>query len=264
MHALQPLSVHWRQQWRKSGQAGRRPQGRVAAMATGTFAVARRAVPAAVVLAVVTGCTAGTVAAGATSTTARTTASAAATTAARPTAATPAPSTPSAASACTPAELTLTYRGGGAGAGNDMGTIVFRDTSGRACRFTGTVATTGLSAAGAPDTATIKATVVGPGLLSANAAVVPDGASAPAGERVYGWLLVAEYRDGPASVDNGYCQPDWVIPASWRVTLPGGATVVVRNRDPSDLVSVEAKSGGGLVTCRGQLDTPVRPAYPDS
>ena len=263
MHALQPLSVHWRQQWRKSGQAGRRPQGRVAAMATGTFAVARRAVPAAVVLAVVTGCTAGTVAAGATSTTARTTASAAATTAARPTAATPAPSTPSAASACTPAELTLTYRGGGAGAGNDMGTIVFRDTSGRACRFTGTVATTGLSAAGAPDTATIKATVVGPGLLSANAAVVPDGASAPAGERVYGWLLMAEYRDGPASVDNGYCQPDWVIPASWRVTLPGGATVVVPNQDPGDAIGLHG-AAGGLVTCRGQLDTPQRPADLDS
>jgi hypothetical protein len=173
------------------------------------------------------------------------------------------PPTPSAASACTPDQLTLTYRGGGTGAGNDMGTIVFRDTSGQACRFTGTVATTGLSAAGAPDTATIKATVVGPGLLSAHAAVVPDGASAPAGERVYGWLLVAEYRDGPASVDNGYCQPDWVIPASWRVTLPAGATVVVPNQDPGDVIGLHG-AAGGLVTCRGQLDTPQRPASLDS
>jgi hypothetical protein len=232
-------------------------------MATRTFGAAR-AVPTVVALAVVTGCTAGTVAtAGTAGTAAKTTASTAASTTAGPSTATPASSTESAVPACAPAQLTLTYRGGGAGAGNDMGTIVFRDTSGRACRFTGTVAATGLSAAGAPDTATIKAAVAGPGLLSPHAAPVPDGAPAPAGELLYGWLLMAEYRDGPASVDNGLCQPDWVIPASWRVTLPGGATVVVPNKDPGDVIGLHG-AAGGLVTCRGQLDTAVQSAYLDS
>jgi hypothetical protein len=244
-------------------------------MATRTFGAARRAVPTVVALAVVTGCTAGTVATVATagtagtaakttaSTAAGTSASRAASTTAGPSTATPASSTESAVSACALAQLTLTYRGGGAGAGNDMGTIVFRDTSGRACRLTGTVAATGLSAAGAPDTATIKAAVASPGLLSPHAAPVPDGAPAPAGELLYGWLLMAEYRDGPASVDNGFCQPDWVIPASWRVTLPGGATVVVPNKDPGDVIGLQG-AAGGLVACRGQLDTAVQPAYLDS
>lgn len=229
-------------------------------MATRTFGAVRRTVPAAMALAVVTGCTAGTVAtAGTAGTAAKTTAS----TAARTPAGQSATPTPSAAPSCTPAQLTLTYRGGGAGTGNDMGTIVFRDSSGRACTLTGTVSATGLSAADVPDTATIKAAVAGPGLLSPHAAVVPDGAAAPAGELVYGWLLVAEYRDGPASVDNGFCQPDWVIPASWRVTLPAGATVVVPNKDPDDVIGLHG-AGGGLVTCRGQLDTPVQLAYLDS
>jgi hypothetical protein len=241
-------------------------------MVTRTSGTARRAVPTVAALAVVTGCAAGTVATAGTagtavkttaSTAAGTPASSAARATAGPGAATPAPSTESAGPACAPAQLTLTYHGGGAGAGNDMGTIVFRDTSGRACRLTGTVSATGRSAAGTPDTATIKAAVARPGLLSPHAAPVPDGAPAPAGELVYGWLLMAEYRDGPASVDNGLCQPDWVIPASWRVTLPGGATVVVPNKDPGDAIGLHG-AAGGLVTCRGQLDTPAQPAYLDS
>jgi hypothetical protein len=32
-------------------------------------------------------------------------------------------------------------------------------------------------------------------------------------------MLAAEYRDGPPSVDGGYCQPLWVMPAAWRVVL---------------------------------------------
>lgn len=233
-------------------------------MATRTFRAARRAVPAAVALAVaaaVTGCTAattGTVATG-TGATAGTEATASAGQSARQSAGQSAG--PAAAPSCTPAQLTLTYRGGGAGAGNDTGTIVFRDTSGQACALTGTVSATGLGAKGTRDTATIKAAIAGPGLLSPHAAPVPDGALPRAGELVYGWPLMAEYRDGPASVDNGICQPDWVIPASWRVTLPGGAAVVVPNKDPGDPRPLAAASEGGLITCLGQLDTPERPAY---
>jgi len=219
-------------------------------MATRTFGAVRRAVAALAVAGVIIGCTAGTVTTGTASTAARTSAGQSAGTLPE-----------SAASACTSAQLTLTYRGGGASAGNDAGTIVFRDTSAQACLLTGTVSTTGLSAAGAPDTAIIKAAIAGPGLLSPHAAPVPDGALPPAGELVYGWLLMAEYRDGPASVDDGMCQPDWVIPASWRVTLPGGATVVVPNKDPRDAQHFAVAAEGGLITCLGQLDTPERPVY---
>jgi hypothetical protein len=150
---------------------------------------------------------------------------------------------------CTPAQLALSYRGGGASAGNDGGTIVFRDTSAAACTLSGTFSVTGLDAKGVPDTATIKAPVDGRGVLSPHAAPVPDGASPPAGELVYGWILLAEYRDNPATAGVGICQPDWVIPARWRVTLPDGATLAVANHDPHGLWH-------SLVTCKGELDTP--------
>jgi hypothetical protein len=61
--------------------------------------------------------------------------------------------------------------------------------------------------------------------------------------------LAAEYRDGPASVDNGDCEPLWVIPATWRIALPDG-TLMVANAGSVPMLS----KSGGLVTCRGQLD----------
>jgi len=158
---------------------------------------------------------------------------------------------------CTSGQLALTYRGGGPSAGNDAGTIVFRDTSAAACTLAGTFSVTGLDAKGVPDTATIKAPVSGRGVLSPHAAPVPDGANPPAGELVYGWILMAEYRDGPANVDNGICQPDWVIPAQWRVTLPDGASIAVANHDPDGLWR-------SLVTCKGELDAPSSLTYLNS
>ena len=62
--------------------------------------------------------------------------------------------------------------------------------------------------------------------------------------------LISEYRDGPAGVDGGLCEPLWVVPASWRVTLPGGVLTVANAAaaNPAGLVR-----SGGFVTCRGRL-----------
>jgi hypothetical protein len=43
----------------------------------------------------------------------------------------------------------------------------------------------------------------------------------------------------------------WVIPATWRVTLPDGQTIATPNADPSN--SPKLAPSGGLVTCRGKL-----------
>src|SRR5258706_2867 len=51
-----------------------------------------------------------------------------------------------AAPACLRSQLTLTYRGGGFGAGNDFGGIIIRDTSPQPCRLTGRARGTGLGA----------------------------------------------------------------------------------------------------------------------
>jgi hypothetical protein len=63
--------------------------------------------------------------------------------------------------------------------------------------------------------------------------------------------LQAQYRDGPATVDNGLCVPLWVIPAIWRVTPPDGHSIRTPNADPSN--SFKLAPSGGLVTCRGRL-----------
>jgi hypothetical protein len=55
-------------------------------------------------------------------------------------------------------QLTLSYRGGEPGAGNDFGSIIFRDTGTAPCFLAGTVTATGLSAAGGPVTTTVTST----------------------------------------------------------------------------------------------------------
>ena len=64
-------------------------------------------------------------------------------------------------------------------------------------------------------------------------------------------MLAAEYRDGPASVDHGYCQPLWVILAAWRVGLADGTLSTVANADPP--YASPLSPSGGLITCRGRL-----------
>jgi hypothetical protein len=160
------------------------------------------------------------------------------------------------APACTASQLALDYRGGGFGAGNDFGGIVFRDTSAAPCQLAGTVRLTGLDATGQPDTGTITAAMAGPGVLSPKAPLVPAyGAPAP-GQLVYLWSLGAEYRDG--STASGLCARP-VTPAAWRVTLAGPGTFVVRDVAPGRNGGVSPT--GGLITCAGNVRTAGGPAY---
>ena len=160
------------------------------------------------------------------------------------------------APACRPAQRTLSYRGGGLATGNDFGSILFRDTGAAPCTLAGRVSGTGLSAAAVPVTATVTSTFTGPGVLTADAAPVPDGRSPVPGELVYLWTLEAQYTD---PVDNGATQRDWVVPAAWRITLPGGATVAVSNVDHGN--PYRTPYGGGLIAYLGRLGVATPPAY---
>jgi Protein of unknown function (DUF4232) len=162
------------------------------------------------------------------------------------------------APACTASQLALGYRGGGAGAGNDFGLIIFRDVGAAPCRLAGLVRVTGLDAAGRPVTNTATSVFADPGVLSPHAPPVPANAAPAPGELAYGWTLAAAYRDGPAGIDHGYCQPLWVIPAAWRIVLPGGTTLVVLNADSRNR---GVAPSGGLITCQGRLGTAARPSY---
>jgi len=169
------------------------------------------------------------------------------------------------ASACTAGQLALSYLGGGAGAGNDFGSVVVRDDSPRPCTLTGPLRLAGTGKAGRPVTQQVTFPVAGVAVLSP--ATVPvsqritvGGSPQPAahGAFVGGLVLEAEYRDGPAKVDHGYCEPLWVIPAAWRVTLPDGQALAVANADRYNPAGFGGPSGG-LVTCRGELGG-IRPA----
>jgi hypothetical protein len=166
------------------------------------------------------------------------------------------------APACTAAQLALTYFGGEPGAGHDFGLIGVRDVSGQPCTLTGPLAVTGLNARGRAVTGTIRPDVAGTAVLSPHESQVTRGRGGRLGGEWPGEFigevpLYAEYRDGPSSVDNGYCEQLWVVPATWRVVLPDGKPLTVANADrtnPSKLVR-----SGGFVTCRGRMGE-VQPA----
>lgn len=140
----------------------------------------------------------------------------------------------------------------------DFGLIIFRNTGAEPCRLAGLVRVIGLNAAGRPVTNTATSVFADPGVLSPHAPPVPALAAPAPGELAYGWTLAAEYRDGPASIDHGYCQPLWVIPAAWRIVLPGGTTFVIRNADPRNQGLAPS---GCLITCQGRLGVAARPSY---
>ena len=159
------------------------------------------------------------------------------------------------AARCTASQLALTYLAGGKSAGNDFGTLLIRDLSARPCTLAGPLRVTGLDSAGQPDTTTRVDQVQGGAVLTPDAGPIrwrPPGvlAGTRPGELTGSVPLISEYRDGPAGVDRGLCEPLWVVPASWRVTLPGGVLTVANApaSNPAGLVR-----SGGLVTCRGRL-----------
>jgi hypothetical protein len=156
----------------------------------------------------------------------------------------------SVAADCQVRQLRLTYRGGGAGAGNDFGQIMFRDVGATPCRLAGRLELTGVDAAGHPVTNTVTGMVAAPGVLGPHTAPVRDLAAAPPGAMIYAWLLTAEYRDD-AATPNGLCAAH-VTPVDWRVRLPGGSIVVTPNADRGSAFRLLGPSGG-LVTCRGRL-----------
>ena len=49
-----------------------------------------------------------------------------------------------------------------------------------------------------------------------------------------------------------------MIPAAWRIVLPGGTTFVIRNADPHNQGLAPS---GGLITCQGRLGVPARPSF---
>jgi hypothetical protein len=153
------------------------------------------------------------------------------------------------APACRSRQLALTYLGGGAGAGNDFGSLAIRDISPVPCRLAGPLTITGLSSAGRRVTVTVTAPVTGPAILSPGARAGRDGrpAASALAEAV---TLIAEYRDDPKS-PTGLCTPHWVVPARWSVSLPGGGHLTGKNASPDN--PVKLVPSGGFVTCRGKF-----------
>ncbi len=154
------------------------------------------------------------------------------------------------------------------GAGNDFGTLLISDRSSRPCTLGGPLRVAGLNRAGHRVTTAVRVPVAGVSVLSPGVGSVTRTSQGPLdgvtpGDLVGMIVLRAEYRDGPARVDNGLCEPLWVVPASWRVTLPGSASLVAANRDRHNRGLVRS---GGFVTCRGGLGlaAPATVAYPGS
>ncbi len=158
---------------------------------------------------------------------------------------------------CIAGQLALSYLGGEPATGNDFGTLLVRDRSGDSCALPGPLRVTGLNAAGFPVTITVTFPLAGTTVLSPGAGPIARRADngrlrgmAP-GELLGVIGLQAEYRDGPAAVDRGLCNPLWVTPAIWRVALPDGQAIRAANADPGN--SFKLVPSGGFVTCRGRL-----------
>jgi hypothetical protein len=157
---------------------------------------------------------------------------------------------------CMAGQLALTYLGGEPATGNDFGTLLIRDRSTHACALPGPLRVTGLDAHGVAVTSTVRFPLVGTNVLSPGAGAITRATGGrlsgiASGELIGVLGLQAEYRDGPANVDDGLCTPLWVTPATWRVSLPDGQTIMTVNSDLTN--SFKLAPSGGLVTCRGQL-----------
>ncbi|MHB1584943.1 MAG: hypothetical protein ACYC0E_14455 [Acidimicrobiales bacterium] len=156
---------------------------------------------------------------------------------------------------CTAAQLALTYEGGGVGLGSDLGTLVVRDVSQSWCSFSGPVEVVGLDATGQAVTQTVSDPVPNPFAISALAPVPlqpppVDGGAVPLGVIEANVMIMADYRDGPQP--NGLCNTMQVVPAQWRVVLPGAVTLTVANDDPNNIGGPQQ-----FTTCRGRMENPI-------
>lgn len=154
--------------------------------------------------------------------------------------------------ACAAAQLRLGYRGSEPGAGNDIGTITVRNASARPCWLSGPIRLSGLDRAGHVVTMTIAYSTFqqatrNPGRASRGAVLRPGFIASV--------HVLAEYRDDPNGW-RGLCATRHQIePATWQVVLPSGAGLSVRNADRANAVHI-LTADNGLLTCKGQLDTP--------
>lgn len=147
---------------------------------------------------------------------------------------------------CNVRQLALTYYSGGVGTGNDFANIGIRDVSDEPCRLPGPVLLTGISAGGTPVTRTLAYPTSPDLVLTALAAPVPAGQTAPAEEIVAELPLSADVRDDPIA-PNGLCRLR-IVPAIWRVRFSNG-TLTVANVSQGPLALPRS-----LATCRGELN----------
>jgi hypothetical protein len=162
-------------------------------------------------------------------------------------------STGRAAPGCPADDLGVKFIGGQPGAGNDFATIVAWDTASTACQLSGPVTLVGLGPGGSADTNAVRLTVTGAGELTAHGTAPDAGQVLPRGTSA-AWLLIsAEYRDDPAT--GGMCTAHQVEPAAFRLTLPAGGTITVSNADAHQPAVHGLAANGGLLTCRGELNT---------
>ena len=137
-------------------------------------------------------------------------------------------STPS----CGRTQLTVAYRGGGAGSGNDFGVLRIVNRSASACRLRGELTLTPLSASGAPLTvrAGWRSHVTAPGLVLAAREHLPAAGSAAAGGH-WALLLFGGDPGHDAATADGQCPASKVVaPQLWRVS--GAVDATVANFDP--------------------------------
>jgi len=143
---------------------------------------------------------------------------------------------------CASADVAFQYVGGGAvNSFQDVGSIIIRDVSRRACLFPSTVKATGLNAAGKPVTRTITAAVgliTDLGLQQSLLVLSPRANPVVAGQVPLSEML------GQVSLTGGTCANHRLVPASFLLRFATGrATVANASSSPSDELS--------LVMCHG-------------
>ena len=149
--------------------------------------------------------------------------------------------------ACRLDQIAIQYRAGGAGTGNNFGTILLRNDSGSWCELDGEVSITGLSASGRPVTRTINEPVSRNLELSPHAAPAVPHQQLPEDQLAASVPLMAEYRDDH---DGSYCAPHWVVPKTWRLVLQSATLTVPNGRATAN---ARPPGVGGLITCRGEF-----------
>ena len=145
---------------------------------------------------------------------------------------------------CNVHDLTVDFRGGGLGTGNDFATLVVRDISPNPCRLVGKAVIVPIDIKGKPIHTyfPINALAVPAGLtLSALSPSVPTGQTATDGRVRAALFLGGAERDDPRPPHGSCPAAVEITPASWRVQVVGGV-LIVANHDPgrSDVSSLSA------------------------